>query len=93
MIHFAPEWINAPNSLYTTVRRGYHWEWEERPPPLKLPTHTQRQSHLTDLIKDWVIQGVVYPVPNQLCYLSRIFTVPKKDESLRLIIDLSGLNE
>ena len=38
-------------------------------------------------------KGVIYPVPLQLCFQSRIFTVPRPDGiPPRLIIDLSPLN-
>lgn len=86
-------WKKAPKLVWNTVKRGFHWKWVSKPPPLFIPTKTQHEKHLVKLVQDWVLKGVIYPVQNQPCFLSRIFTVPKKDHSLRLIIDLSLLNQ
>ena len=90
---FVTRWKKAPKLVWNTVKRGFHWKWVSKPPPLFIPTKTQHEKHLVKLVQDWVLKGVIYPVQNQPCFLSRIFTVPKKDHSLRLIIDLSLLNQ
>ena len=91
---FAPKWTRAPPLPATTVRRGFHWAWASDPPPLQLPSSTQRQPHLLEPIQDWVKKGVVVPVPRQPCFLSHLFAVPRPDGCPpRLIIDLSRLNQ
>ena len=89
---YAHLWQQAPHLVRTTVTRGYHWEWATTPPPLHLPQSTQRAPQLAPHIQDWVQKQVIVPVPLQHCHLSRVFLVPKKDCPLRLIIDLSQLN-
>ena len=90
---YADRWSSAPSLLKTTVRRGYHWEWTGSPPPLALPSFTQSQPHLHAPIQEFLQKGIIALVPHQPCYLSRIFTVPRKDGgNPRIIIDLSQLN-
>ena len=90
---FAPAWVAAPQSVRTIVSRGFHWTWLDRPPRLRPPTFTQSLPDLTLPVQDWVAKGVVYPVPHQPCFQSRIFTVPRPDgRPPRIIIDLSPLN-
>ena len=92
---FAPAWIGAPSSVRTTVTRGFHWTWLLLPRPLRPPFFTQTRPDLLP-VQDWVEKGVIYPVPNQPCFQSRIFTVPRPDcpdgRLPRIIIDLSPLN-
>ena len=76
---FAPAWVAAPQSVRTIVSRGFHWTWLDRPPRLRPPTFTQSLPDLTLPVQDWVTKGVVYPVPHQPCFQSRIFTVPRPD--------------
>ena len=63
-------------------------------PALCFPSTTQRQLDFREPILDWVTKGVVVPVLDQPCFLSRLFAVPLPDNRHpRLIIDLSRLNE
>lgn len=43
-------------------------------------------------VQDMLEKGVVEPVTGRV-FLSRLFTVPKKSRSLRLVMDLSALNK
>ena len=90
--YFRHKWMEAPRDVQIAVSRGYHWGWLEKPPALTLPSSTQSQPHLSSLIQEWVNMKAIYPVPPQPCFLSRIFTVPKSNGSLRLVLDLSLLN-
>ena len=90
---FAPAWVAAPQSIRTIVSRGFHWTWLDQPPRLRPPTFTQSLPDLSLPVQDWVTKGVIYPVPHQPCFQSRIFTVPRPDgRPPRIIIDLSPLN-
>ena len=91
---FREHWQGAPQGIFTTISRGYHWKWiDNKPPDLCLPNTTQHQMHLLPLIKEWEEKQVIVQVPYQPCFLSHLFTVPKPDGSLRPIIDLSNLNQ
>ena len=82
------EWVPAPDDIRTIVSRGYHWTWKHsRPPPVSYPAKTQTQKRLVPLVQDWIQQGAVVPVPLQKCFLSIIFTTPKSDGTLRLILE------
>ena len=60
---------------------------------LHLPRYTQTRSNLLLPIQDWVSKGVIYPVPDQPCFQSCVFTVPRLDgRPPQIIIDLSTLN-
>ena len=76
---FAPAWVAAPQSIRTIVTRGFHWTWLDRPPILRPPGFTQSRPDLSLPVQDWVTKGVIYPVPPQSCFQSRIFTVPRPD--------------
>ena len=90
---FAPAWVAAPPSIQTIVKRGFHWTWLDRPPRLRPPSFSQSRLDLLLPVQDWVAKGVIYPVPHQPCFQSRIFTVPRPDgRPPRLIINLSPLN-
>ena len=91
--HFLPAWMGAPQSVHTKVSRGFHWTWLSTPSALHLPRYTQTRPDLLLPIQDWVSKGVIYPVPSQPCFQSRVFTVPWPDgRSPRIIIDLSTFN-
>ena len=86
--------VQRPLPTSHTVWRGFHWTWASDPPAIRFPSATQRQPYLRDPILDWIAKGVVVPVPDQPCFLSRLFAVPRSDNwPPRLIIDLSRLNE
>ena len=94
LARFAPRWSGAHYLPATTVRRGFHWTWASNPPALCFPSTTQRQPVLRELILDWVTKRVVVPVPDQPCFLSRLFAVPRPDNRPpRLVIVLSRLND
>ena len=93
LARFARRWSDAPSLPATTVRQGFHWTWASDPPALRFSSTTQRQPDLREPILDWVTKGVVVPVPDQPCFLSRLFAVPRPDNRPpRLIIDLSRMN-
>ena len=79
LTRFASAWVAAPPSIQTIVRRGFHWTWLSRPPRLRPPSYSQSRPDLLLPVQDWVAKGVVYPVPHQPCFQSRIFTVPRPD--------------
>ena len=93
LTQFAPAWVAGPPSIRTIVQRGFHWTWLGCPLRLRPPSFSQSRPDLLLPVQDWVTKGVIYPVPLQPCFQSRIFTVPRPDgRPPRLIIDLSPLN-
>ena len=91
---FHTEWgkiLSEP--LATHVRRGYHWSWKEKPPPLFLPKLSAQRPDVQLQVQNLLDLGAIYEVPVQKCFLSRIFTVPKEPTGTRLILDVSTLNE
>ena len=92
--NFHTEWekiLSEP--LATHVRRGYHWSWKEKPPPLFLPKLSAQRPDVQLQVQNLLDLGAIYEVPVQKCFLSRIFTVPKEPTGTRLILDVSTLNE
>ena len=79
--------------MATHVRRGYHWNWKDKPPPLSLPKLSEQRPEVQLEVQKLLDLGAIYEVPVQKCFLSRIFTVPKEPTGTRLILNVSSLNE
>ena len=82
-----------PDQLYIHVKRGYHWTWLDNPPSLKEPRLLSQKPEIQAQVQTLLDLGAIYEVPNQPCFLSRIFVIPKDPVGSRLILDVSDLNK
>lgn len=89
---FAEKWSGSSNSVHTTIKRGFHWKWIDKPPALHLPNHCTTSHKIQTAVSDLLKKNAIIPVADQLCFQSRIFLVPKNSGGERLIIDLNRLN-
>ena len=92
LLRFHHRWTTAPSSTCKTLKRGFHWEWNQTPPPLATPVLDQGDPDLAPLIRELQRKNAVYEVTPQPCFISRIFKIPKASGENRLIIDWSKLN-
>ena len=92
--HFRTEWKEASRWQRNIVSRGIRWRFAAPPPTLKLssipPGVYQPGAEL--LLEKFLKAQVIRECQDPL-FLSHVFTVPKADGSLRLILDLSRLNK
>ena len=92
--HFHSAWERfLPPNLCTFLRRGYHWEWKDRPPKLSWPRLSIQKEEVQQQVQRLLDVGAIYEVEEQPCFLSRIFVIPKQPTGSRLILDVSDLNE
>ncbi|KAL0200730.1 hypothetical protein M9458_003917, partial [Cirrhinus mrigala] len=92
--------VSAPEWVIRTITKGYRLQFATRPPRFNgiLSSHTEESSAhiLKDEIAALLQKGAVRVVPPHLSsqgFYSRYFLVPKKDGSLRPILDLRVLNK
>ncbi|XP_048010529.1 uncharacterized protein LOC125244496 [Megalobrama amblycephala] len=90
----APEWVTR------TITQGYRLQFVMKPPHFNgvLSSHTEESAAhiLNEEISSLLDKGAIQVVPHNLIELgfySRYFLVPKKDGSLRPILDLRVLNK
>lgn len=75
------------------VRQGLTWPWTSLPPLRRPPVSSRVSSSVRPHVRDMLERGVVEPATGRV-FLSRLFTVPKKDTGkTRLVMDLSALNK
>ena len=97
LAHFAQNWAEITDDkwVFSLVRKGYRIPYQERPNLSRNPIFFQQplSQHLEEEVSSLLSKGAVEEIiPECPGYYSRIFLVPKKNEKLRLIIDLSVLN-
>lgn len=81
-----------PGPVRRLIQTGLTWKWRHHPPRLHLPPPSTTRGPVDPLIADFLTKGVISPVPSQPCLPSPLFTVPKANGKLRLVLDLSTLN-
>ena len=89
LFRFRTAWKGA--HFESVVKKGLSWSWLVTPPPLK--TLRQNTPQDADKILSKLRRIRVIEKARVVRFLSRVFTVPKKDsQERRLILDLSILN-
>ena len=94
---FVAEWssIGVDDWVHSVIKNGLPLEFESYPFLSLTPIHlSQKHPDISKAIRQLLEKGAVERVVNPLSpgFYSRLFLVPKKDGSLRPIIDLSILN-
>ena len=97
LTHFVRQWelITQDPWILSIVSQGYRILFHSPPPLSKTPLHlSSHHPQLGNAIEALVAKGAVERVsnPESPGFYSRLFLIPKKDGSLRPIIDLSTLN-
>ena len=97
LLHFADKWSLITNNEWVRriVHKGYTLSFERQPPlrctPLNLTSdHPGISEALSGLLEKGAVERVTHTLTPG--FYSRLFLVPKKNGSLRPIIDLSTLN-
>ncbi|XP_051994281.1 uncharacterized protein LOC127652201 [Xyrauchen texanus] len=92
--------VSAPEWVIRTITKGYRLQFARRPPPFGgvIFSHTEKSAAhiLKEEISSLLVKGAIQVVPRDQCnqgFYSRYFLVPKKDGSLRPIMDLRVLNK
>ena len=93
LLQFAGEWSFLPPRMALFLKRGYHWEWKDRPPRLGSPVLREESGRVQEQVQKLVDSGAIYEVQPQPCLVSRIFAIPKHPTGWRLILDVSDLNQ
>ena len=80
------------------IVNGYSIEFHTQPYQSKIPRQYQFESDKTTKInrevRNMCNKGIIEKIPdNQARFVSNIFTRPKSDNTLRIILDLTELNE
>ena len=59
---FAGEWAEAPDALARIVRRGFHWTWLTKPPPLssKIPSGGRSGPELDLAVEELLRKNAIY---------------------------------
>ena len=97
LAHFAQSWANITDdkSVLSLIKRGYIIPFKEKPILYQDPIFLQQplSQLLEKEVANLLSKGAMEEI-NQECpgFYSRIFLIPKKNGTLRLIIDLSALN-
>lgn len=97
LLLFADHWdsITSDNWVRSVIHKGYTLTFQRPPPLCRYPlnltkTHAGISTALQELLEKRAVERVTDL--NSPGFYSRLFLVPKKDGSLRPIIDLSALN-
>lgn len=92
LLLFAREWKDACSWSQRIVSKGISLSWDGERPILSQPQIWKTPQKSSGLIQEFLEQGVIYPVKNQKCFQSTVFTVDKANGKLRLILNLKKLN-
>ena len=98
LAHFAQNWAKITDNewVLSLVRKGYRIPFQKRPvlspDPVffQQPLSQQLEEEVASLLSKGAVEEIIPECPG---HYSRIFLVPKKNGKLRLIIDLSVLNQ
>ncbi|XP_056409109.1 uncharacterized protein LOC130323316 [Hyla sarda] len=95
LFHFASQWLKTSSDSWVNsiITKGYALELTTTPPN-KFVLNRQ-DPHVLPLISEFLLKGALEPVQisqRGFGIYSRIFAVPKKGGSWRLVIDLTYLN-
>ncbi|XP_041427028.1 uncharacterized protein LOC121396278 [Xenopus laevis] len=100
LCRFADSWKNLTQDawVHKVVSQGYHLEFASLPPRRffmsRYPQGHQKAQALHDAISKLIRSEVIIPFPTEerfRGYYSNLFVVPKKDGSVRPILDLKEL--
>ena len=94
------ETLGSSPKVVTTLREGYTLPFHLRPNLSRSPTaisnyhNPSKQAHLLEALYQLVNKNAVEPIANQnsLGFYNRLFLVPKPNNRLRPVLDLSNLN-
>ena len=50
LLQFTGAWSFLPPRMACFVRRGYHWEWKEKPPRLRIPSLLEQSGRVQKLL-------------------------------------------
>ncbi|XP_041437518.1 uncharacterized protein LOC121399818 [Xenopus laevis] len=101
LCRFADSWKNLTQDVWVheVVSQGYHLEFASLPPcrffMSRYPQGHQKAQALHDAIGKLIRSEVIIPFPTEerfRGYYSNLFVVPKKDGSVRPILDLKELH-
>ena len=83
-----------PNILH--IANGYSIEFHTQPYQSKIPKQfeSDKTTKINREVRNMCNKGIIEKIPdNQARFVSNIFTRPKSDNTLRIILDLTELNE
>ena len=88
---FSSMWSRDSWSL-GIVKKGLSWKWKT-PPPVFKPFRQPQSPHLEEYVQDLLSAGAVEET-SSILFQGPLFTVPKKNSvKMRVILDLSTLNQ
>ena len=90
LLLFAREWKDACSWSQRIVSKGISLSWDGDRPILSLPQIWKTPQKSSGLIQEFLEQGVIYPVKNQKCFQSTVFTVDKANG--KHLITISTVN-
>ena len=99
LARYLPNWLNITSNKFilNIIQHGYKLQFSHsppQPPPIITQPSKSKLPILISLIDDLLLSGAISQVePNEEQHVYRIFSVKKKNNDNRLIIDLSPLNE
>ena len=87
-----------PPSFVLEAIKGHFLSFHSRPPlvaaspSLETRVASSQTESLSEAVRELIKKGAIEPAPDNPGFYSRLFTVPKKDGSLRPVINLKPLN-
>ena len=89
--------LNPPHFVMESIQ-GHYLNFRDRPPlvpatpSLETRAVGQTSASISDAVAGLLSKGAIEPAPQDPGFYSRLFTVPKKDGTLRPVINLKPLN-
>ena len=90
--------LNPPHFVMESIQ-GHYLNFKSRPPLIQARPSLETLAlgpsgaFLADAIDDLLKKGAIEPAPANPGFYSRLFTVPKKDGTVRPVINLKPLNK
>ena len=78
--------------IITIIKQGLKWTWVS-PPTISNCSQQHQDPLLGPHISSLLQRGIIFRSNFKTPYISRVFTVPKKNGETRMILDLSRLNK